>query len=83
MKRVDRAIDSFNRLSSNHKSFLTDFESNCNRIIDLIDKNQEVLMTIIQDAEDMFENAKIESDEIKKLVRSFSSVLRFFLNDDF
>lgn len=50
------SLINYNKLTLEHKSLIPDFNDNCYKIKELIEKNQEFINRMIQDAEFMFKN---------------------------
>jgi hypothetical protein len=59
-KRVQHSIDNYNYLKIEHKSLIPDFNDNCDKIRELIEKNQEFINIMIEDAQYMFNNQEFK-----------------------
>jgi hypothetical protein len=63
-ERVAKSLACYHQLPEKQKSYLNDFEDKIKQILKCIDHNQEVINSILEDVDDMFETGTINSVNI-------------------
>lgn len=60
-RRVGRSLRNYRQLSARHRSYLNDFEDNCQKLVECIDHNDKMINHIIEDVQNIFVNAFADS----------------------
>lgn len=60
-ERIAKSLAFYHQLPEKQKNYLNDFEDKIKHLLRCIDHNQEVINSILEDADDMFETSKVHS----------------------